>query len=44
MTEATILLAALMAVYRFEVMDMPVPVAHLTVRAADGIKLSVSRR
>ena len=39
MTEATVLLAALMARFRFEVLDRPVPVAHLTVRSADGIRL-----
>ncbi len=37
--KATVLLAALMAKYRFEVMDLPEPVAHLTVRARDGINL-----
>ncbi len=39
MTEATVLLATLMAKYRFDVMEVPVPVAHLTVRAKDGIRL-----
>ncbi len=44
MAEAAVLLAALMARFRFEVMEMPVPVAHLTVRARDGIFLRVSGR
>ena len=44
MVEATVLLAKLMAAYRFEVMETPVPVAHLTVRAKDGIRLQVARR
>ena len=39
MAEATILLAALMTRFRFELMDMPVPVAHLTVRSREGIHL-----
>ena len=34
-----VLLAALMGRFRFEVVDAPVPVAHLTVRARDGIRL-----
>ena len=41
MVEATVLLAALMAAYRFEPMEPPIPVAHLTVRAEDGIRLRV---
>ena len=44
MAEAAILLAVLIARFRFEVMDVPVPVAHLTVRARDGIRLRVSKR
>ncbi len=39
MLEAAVLLSALMAKYRFETMETPVPVAHLTVRARDGIRL-----
>ena len=39
MAEGAVLLAALMARYRFEVMELPEPVAHLTVRARDGIRL-----
>jgi cytochrome P450 len=42
MAEATVLLAALMAAFRFEVTEIPVPVAHLTVRARDGIRLRVA--
>ena len=44
MAEAAVLLACLMARFRFEVMDCPVPVAHLTVRSRDGIRLRVARR
>ena len=44
MAEAAVLLAFLMARFRFEVMEEPVPVAHLTVRSRDGIRLRVSRR
>ncbi len=44
MAEAAVLLAAVMARFRFEVMDEPVPVAHLTVRSRDGIRLRVSSR
>lgn len=44
MVEATVLLATLMAAFRFEVREAPVPVAHLTVRARDGITLDVKRR
>lgn len=44
MTEAAILLAILMARFRFEIIDVPVPVAHLTVRARHGIRLRVSDR
>ena len=39
MVEATVLLAELMARIRFEVLEKPVPVAHLTVRGKDGIWL-----
>ena len=46
MVEGTLLLAQLIRAYRFEVVpnDTPVPVAHLTVRAKDGIRLRLSRR
>ena len=39
MAEAAILVSAAMARWRFEPLDTPVPVAHLTVRARDGIRL-----
>ena len=42
MAEGAVLLAALMARFRFETLETPVPVAHLTVRARDGIKLKTS--
>ncbi|MGI9394748.1 MAG: cytochrome P450 [Boseongicola sp.] len=42
MAEAAILLAVLMARFRFEPLEPPIPVAHLTVRSRDGIRLSVS--
>lgn len=44
MAEAAVLLATLMARFRFETMDEPVPVAHLTVRSKDGIRLNVTTR
>jgi len=44
MAEAAILLAFLMARYQFEPAEPPVPVAHLTVRSRDGIRLLVSPR
>lgn len=45
MVEGPLLLAQLAAAFRFERgEDDPVPVAHLTVRARDGIRLRVSRR
>ena len=46
MLEGTLLLAHLVRAFRFEAMAgrVPVPVAHLTVRAKDGIWLRVSRR
>ena len=44
MAEGAVLLAALMAAFRLNVMEPPVPVAHLTVRARDGIRLRVTRR
>ncbi len=44
MAEAAILLGVIMAEYRFEPLDLPVPVAHLTVRSRDGIRLKIDRR
>jgi len=46
MVEGPLLLAQLCRAFRFEAIagDVPVPVAHLTVRAKDGITLRVVRR
>ncbi|OYU18523.1 MAG: cytochrome P450 [Rhodobacteraceae bacterium PARR1] len=46
MVEGPLLLALLCRAFRFEAIagDVPVPVAHLTVRAKDGIRLKVVRR
>ncbi len=45
MVEGTLLLAMLARAFRFELTDdVPVPVAHLTVRARDGIHLKVTPR
>jgi len=46
MVEGPLLLAMLLRDYRFAVVEgrVPVPVAHLTVRAADGIWLRITRR
>jgi cytochrome P450 len=46
MLEGTLLLAHLVRAFRFEAVPgkVPVPVAHLTVRAKDGIWLRVTRR
>jgi cytochrome P450 len=46
MVEGPLLLAMLARAFRFERIegDDPVPVAHLTVRAKDGIRLKISRR
>lgn len=46
MVEGVLLLAMLVRAFRFECVagDAPVPVAHLTVRTKDGIRLRVSRR
>ncbi len=46
MVEGVLLLAMLARAFRFECVDgrVPVPVAHLTVRAKDGIWLRVVRR
>lgn len=45
MVEGPLLLAMLARAFRFELVgEMPVPVAHLTVRAKNGIRLRVTRR
>ncbi|NOX73252.1 MAG: cytochrome P450, partial [Alphaproteobacteria bacterium] len=46
MAEGTLLLSMLVRAFRFEVIDgdHPMPVAHLTVRAADGIRLKLTPR
>lgn len=46
MAEGCLLLALLCAAYRFDIVpdDAPVPVAHLTVRARDGIRLRITPR
>lgn len=46
MLEGTLMLAHLVQAFRFQAVEgrVPVPVAHLTVRAKDGIWLRVSRR
>jgi cytochrome P450 len=46
MLEGTLMLAHLVRAFRFQAVEgrVPVPVAHLTVRAKDGIWLKVSRR
>jgi len=44
MLEAAVLVSVLMANFRFETMEVPVPVAHLTVRARDGIRMRAVRR
>ncbi len=46
MLEGTLLLAHLVRAFRFQALPdrVPVPVAHLTVRAKDGIWLQVTRR
>lgn len=46
MAEGVLMLALLVAQFRFSVVSgsVPVPVAHLTVRAKDGIWLQVERR
>jgi cytochrome P450 len=46
MLEGTLMLAHLVRAFRFEAVEgrVPVPMAHLTVRAKDGIWLRVSRR
>lgn len=46
MMEGPLMLSMLVRDFRFEVVaeEQPVPVAHLTVRARDGIRLSLTRR
>jgi hypothetical protein len=45
MIEGVLLLAMLTRAFHFEVTGTsPIPVAHLTVRAKDGINLRVSQR
>jgi cytochrome P450 len=45
MVEGPLLLSMLVARFRFELTDrVPVPVAHLTVRAKDGIWLKITER
>jgi cytochrome P450 len=46
MVEGVLLLAMLVRAFRFDCVpgDVPVPVAHLTVRAKTGIRLRVTRR
>lgn len=45
MVEGTLLLSMLVRHFRFELTgEIPVPVAHLTVRAKDGIRLRVTTR
>ena len=46
MVEGPLLLAMLVKAFRFEPIEgeVPVPVAHLTVRAKDGIRLQVTPR
>ena len=46
MVEGVLLLAVLLRDLKFEAIEgeVPVPVAHLTVRAANGIHLKISPR
>lgn len=46
MAEGPLLLSMLVRAYRFDIVegDEPMPVAHLTVRAADGIRLRLTPR
>ncbi|QMU57736.1 MAG: cytochrome P450 [Boseongicola sp.] len=41
MAEGAVLLAALMSRFEFSILETPVPVAHLTLRSRDGIRLAV---
>ncbi|MGR3514173.1 MAG: cytochrome P450 [Paracoccaceae bacterium] len=42
MVEATVLLATLTSAFSFTPMETPIPVAHLTVRARDGLRMNVT--
>ncbi len=44
MAEGVLLLAMMVRAFKLEIAEHPVPVAHLTVRAKDGIHLNVTRR
>jgi cytochrome P450 len=46
MVEGTLLLAQMVRAFQFDAIpgDVPMPVAYLTVRARDGIRLNVSLR
>lgn len=44
MVEGILMLAVLVRAFQFESLEEPVPVAHLTVRAKNGIMLRLSRR
>jgi cytochrome P450 len=46
MVEGPLILSMLLKMFRFELVEgrVPQPVAHLTVRAKDGIWLKVSKR
>jgi cytochrome P450 len=44
MAEGTLLLARLCAVYDFTPSNPPIPVAHLTVRSENGIRLRITKR
>ena len=44
MAEGVLMLAIMIRAFRFETTQVPVPVAHLTVRARDGIRLKLTRR
>ena len=44
MAEGVLMLAMMVRAFRFEATETPIPVAHLTVRAKNGIRLKVLRR
>lgn len=44
MIEGPLILSRILRDYHVTARDVPVPVAHLTVRAKDGIRLTISRR
>ena len=44
MAEGAVILSCLMNDFSFDVLDTPVPVAHLTVRSKDGIFLNATRK